>query len=483
MVSASGWLLLGTYVAMQGARLPGRAARAFARGASGGRRARRKALLASGRPASVLPPQGPSRPADDPYASPAADGVPHRILTPPAAVPRSAASLEARRDGPAEDGAAPAAEDTAEAWLDGATEFPIAAPPDARPPAATAPAGTPPAVAAGVDLEVPTPETDAGRAAHPSTQAPGGEIGSGAESALSTRRPYASRLVAASIVYLQLIAVAELLVLADPPVGLLMHLGVFALLILHIGRTEDLTTTRVLIALTVAPITRLLSLVMPLGEVPVVWRYALVGVPVLVSAYIALRLAALTPCEVGLRWGRPRVQLPIMLLGIPLGIAEYAILAPHPIVDDSSFAGIVVAGLVLLVFTGFVEEFVFRGTLQTAVLPVFGPRWGIVYVAALFSVLHVGYGSELDLLFVFVVGVLFGALVYRTGSIFGVTLAHGATNLILLVIAPFVTGNAPDTDVDVVRLRAPAPIVRVVQPSMAASRTIAAQAPDTVSRG
>jgi membrane protease YdiL (CAAX protease family) len=66
-----------------------------------------------------------------------------------------------------------------------------------------------------------------------------------------------------------------------------------------------------------------------------------------------------------------------------------------------------------------------------------GHWWGILYVAALFAVLHFGYRSVLDVLFVFGVGGLFGWIVARTGSLVGVTLAHGLTNIMLFLVMPF----------------------------------------------
>ena len=62
---------------------------------------------------------------------------------------------------------------------------------------------------------------------------------------------------------------------------------------------------------------------------------------------------------------------------------------------------------------------------------------GLVYVSALFAVLHIGHLSVADVMFVFLVGLVFASLVRRTGSLFGVTLAHGATNIGLFLVFPF----------------------------------------------
>ena len=60
--------------------------------------------------------------------------------------------------------------------------------------------------------------------------------------------------------------------------------------------------------------------------------------------------------------------------------------------------------------------------------------------AAFFAVMHIGYASILDVLFVFAVGLLFAWFVDRTNSIFGVTIAHGLTNIGLFLVWPLLLG-------------------------------------------
>jgi membrane protease YdiL (CAAX protease family) len=64
-------------------------------------------------------------------------------------------------------------------------------------------------------------------------------------------------------------------------------------------------------------------------------------------------------------------------------------------------------------------------------------RGGLVYTAVIFAVLHMGYQSWLDLIFVITVALFFGWVVQRSGSILGVTLAHGLINISLFLVFPF----------------------------------------------
>ena len=75
--------------------------------------------------------------------------------------------------------------------------------------------------------------------------------------------------------------------------------------------------------------------------------------------------------------------------------------------------------------------------LQRTAIAVLGSWWGIIYISLLFAVLHMGFLSLIDLAFVFLVALFFGWVVKKTGSLFGVTLAHGITNILLYLVVPF----------------------------------------------
>jgi len=92
--------------------------------------------------------------------------------------------------------------------------------------------------------------------------------------------------------------------------------------------------------------------------------------------------------------------------------------------------------LILLLGTGFVEEFIFRGVLQRSAVEAFG-GWGVIYVSLLFAILHIGFLSWIDVVFVFVIALFFGWVVKKTGSLLGVTLSHGITNIVLYLVVPF----------------------------------------------
>jgi hypothetical protein len=123
------------------------------------------------------------------------------------------------------------------------------------------------------------------------------------------------------------------------------------------------------------------------------------------------------------------------LTGIGFGLLEYFILAPEPMVAELSWQTALLPALILILSTGFVEELIFRGILQRAAVESFG-GWGIVYISSLFAILHIGFLSWVDVVFVFAIAMFFGWVVKKTGSLLGVTLSHGLTNIILFIVAP-----------------------------------------------
>lgn len=148
--------------------------------------------------------------------------------------------------------------------------------------------------------------------------------------------------------------------------------------------------------------------------------------------------------KLGLNMRQGLIQFLIVPTGILFGVIEYYILRPDPLISNFSWSQIIIPALILLVSTGFFEEIAFRGIMQSTALETLG-RFGIVYIALIFAVLHIGYLSVLDVVFVFAVGLFFGWIVVKTGSIIGVTFSHGLTNIVLFLVMPFFVAISPSS--------------------------------------
>jgi CAAX protease family protein len=250
-----------------------------------------------------------------------------------------------------------------------------------------------------------------------------------------------------ALVYLGLITLAEAITnLSVPQAGLALHGVILCVLLTHAALADKRVGRRFLFGLALAPLIRLLSLSMPLVKFPFVYWYLVVGAPLFLAAFVAARVSGLQRGMLGLNArqllhsGRLPIQGLVGLSGLGLGYLEYWILTPDPLASALRLDLIWMPALILLVFTGFLEELIFRGLMQYSALRALGLR-GLYYVAAVFAVLHIGYRSIPDLIFVFAVAVYFGWVVQRSGTILGVTLAHGLTNIGLFLIFPFLVGQ------------------------------------------
>jgi membrane protease YdiL (CAAX protease family) len=245
--------------------------------------------------------------------------------------------------------------------------------------------------------------------------------------------------VAVALTYLALICVAELLTITpEPRAGLVLHGLLLVALLVHSAIASERAYHRLLLTLTIAPLTRIVSLSLPLAvaRIPQLYWYLIISIPLFVATALTARTLGLSRRQIGLTLGRTRPQLPIALTGLLFGVIEYHILKPEPLVGTPTRANLLAGFFILMICTGFAEELIFRGVLQCTAQQALG-RFGLLYVAVLFAVLHVGYKSVVDVVFVFVVAVVFGWAVRRTGSLLGVTVAHGLTNVILFLVMPF----------------------------------------------
>ena len=236
-------------------------------------------------------------------------------------------------------------------------------------------------------------------------------------------------------------------------VGLGIHiLLVFTLMFLSvIIQPKDAMLAPLLVAASLASLVRVFSLAVPrynfvtapvtdpLNTLP--WL-ALVSVPLLVSVAAVAYVQRLRPRDLGLtfaRWPEIVQQMAIALTGIPLGLVEFVILRPPAWIAGLTFGSLVLGGLVIFFATGFSEELIFRGILLKRAVEGLGARGGLLYVTAIFASLHIFFLNGVDLVFVFAVGLFYGLIVLKTRNLWGVILSHSLGNVILYLVAPFLT--------------------------------------------
>jgi len=240
-------------------------------------------------------------------------------------------------------------------------------------------------------------------------------------------------------IYLAAVIVAEVVtVYAQLLGGIIAHIAILVVVIMRSARIADEPQRRLVLSLALVPLIRIISLSMPLIGIPQIWWYPAMYGPLAVSAVVVMRVLGLSRKEVGFNFNVRDIPLYVAIAatGFGLGMVEYQILKPEAWISQLTWAEAWQPALVLMVTTGFVEEFIFRGVLQRTAWDKFGWR-GLIYVSILFAILHIGFLSWIDVAFVFGVAMFFAWVVKRTGSLLGVTLAHGFTNISLFIIAPF----------------------------------------------
>ncbi|MHB1043814.1 MAG: CPBP family intramembrane glutamic endopeptidase [Eubacteriales bacterium] len=234
------------------------------------------------------------------------------------------------------------------------------------------------------------------------------------------------------------LAVAEIeTTYVSPMKGITFHVILLFGLLIHATVFYREKVSAVYTALALAPLIRIMALAMPLVQVPPIYWYLVISIPLFAAAYSVVRVAGLKPGEIGLVAGKLPLQISLGLAGIPLGLIEYLILKPAPLAAGPTLDQIWLPSLVLMFSTGFLEELIFRGVMLRAFINNFGSRFAILYISVIFAVAHIIHRSPLDLVFVFVVSIFFSAVVWSSRSILGVTLAHGMTNISLYLIWPF----------------------------------------------
>jgi membrane protease YdiL (CAAX protease family) len=240
------------------------------------------------------------------------------------------------------------------------------------------------------------------------------------------------------VLYATLIAAAEIVTsFHDPSYGLFFHsVLLISLLTLSALRQEANPSSSLLLSLALAPLTRIISLSLPLTYFPRYAWYLVASVPVFAATVTVMRVQGMGLSDVGITLRKPLAQACITLTGVPFGVIEYFILRPEPLAANMPLGSLMLLAAALIFSTGFVEELVFRGVLQGSAVKSLGEREGVVGVSAVFASLHIGWLSALDVIFVFSIGLLFGLTTLKTGSIVGVSLSHGVTNVVLFLAMP-----------------------------------------------
>lgn len=165
-------------------------------------------------------------------------------------------------------------------------------------------------------------------------------------------------------------------------------------------------------------------------------------------AYIVwLRRKAQRPSA--LHFGVRRVNLPILLWGVAVLLASSVVLEPllllFPKEEYQNVTDMVGLGgwaiLSVVVCAPILEEILFRGLIFESCRERFGSGAAVLISALLFGLVH---GVPVQIINAFVVGLIFGYIYLRTGSLLSVIILHAINNGIAYISLAFF-GDAADT--------------------------------------
>ncbi len=250
--------------------------------------------------------------------------------------------------------------------------------------------------------------------------------------------------------YLPLFAALELATAQySPSLGIGLYVGLLIGLSLHSSLARRESAARLALALTLLPLTRLLTLVLPLLALPPLLGYLAVLMGSALACAVVLLQLNLRWDTVGLVLRVPVLHL-LMLSSVPgLAALHFAFAAPVAFVSGELLASTPVAPLALLALSGLLfiggvlEEVILRGVVQAVVLPLMGRR-ALIFGALAGAMLHVGSSPSSALLLIVLVGWLFAHISYHAGSVLGVALLRGSTNVLYLLGLPALLGP-PDS--------------------------------------
>ena len=272
------------------------------------------------------------------------------------------------------------------------------------------------------------------------------------------------------VIYLLLISMAEITTAYfNPQTGIIFHAAILSTLFIHSGfiskekmsinklqwffikdkkKPSSLIQTLIdkrkrlsslLLALSLVPLIRILSLVMPLAHFPRIQWFIIIAIALYLAFFTLVRQQKIDLKEHGFRLPKAKhlpIEIGIILVAVPFGYIEYLILRPDLLIDSVSLENLIEAILILFVATGLIEEIIFRGLLLKKSIEMIGTWQGILFVTLIFSVLHIGNLSFLDVLLVFCISGMYAIVVKTTKTIIGVTISHTVVNIFLFIICP-----------------------------------------------
>jgi membrane protease YdiL (CAAX protease family) len=206
-----------------------------------------------------------------------------------------------------------------------------------------------------------------------------------------------------------------------------------------LATTRDLPMFQVF---ALVPVFRLVNLGMPVFFELTLYWFPFVYAPLFPAMFLLIVRRPDLHLDVDLRSAVLLMPAGLLLAAV-LGEIEYRIIEPAALIAEPSVVQFLLLAAIMVLFVGFVEEVLFRGILQSALIEALGYWPGVLLTSFLFAMMHSAYGTVLEIAFAALIGLVFGVIYTRTRSITLVAVIHGVLNVFLFGFIPVYGSNVP----------------------------------------
>jgi len=190
-------------------------------------------------------------------------------------------------------------------------------------------------------------------------------------------------------------------------------------------------------ALMLLPLLRLVNISMPIFFDMTLYLYIFIYTPLIIPVYIIAVHQGFNFEQLGFTFKYWKLIIPVsVIIGFTIALGEYYLIHAGTLIPDLSFWNILKLSVVMIIFIGLIEELIFRSILQTRLEESMGMFSGLIVASILFGVLHSGYGTFYEMLFVSLAGLIMGYIFQKTRSLPLIALTHGMVNIFLFGLIP-----------------------------------------------
>lgn len=240
------------------------------------------------------------------------------------------------------------------------------------------------------------------------------------------------------LTYLIIITATEIIISYNSTeTGFIIYLLLLIILLIHSSFANNKKQTLILRSILIIPVIRIINLsILNINLNPIYW-FILIALTLFIALFTLIRTENLNKKDIGLTKGNIPVQIAIALTGIVIGIIEYQILKPNPLIPSLNIETLLIASIIIIIATGLAEELLFRGIIQKNATSILGSTNGIIYTSIFYTSLNIEWKILPYILLIFIISLFYSYLFEKTKSILGISLSHGIANVLLFIILPF----------------------------------------------